>query len=133
MLADDLQRFLDPAALGDDVLDHQDGLVWLDLESATKHQSALLLFGKDEAHSQLTGDFLANDQSTHGWSDDGGGVPTPDLCGERCPESFDDGHLLEGEGALEELSTVKAAAKDEVSLQQGAGFSEEIERFGIRH
>ena len=40
-----------------------------------------------------------------------------------------DGGILQQQGALEKLTTVKTAAKDEVPVEKRAGFAEEIEDF----
>ena len=44
-----------------------------------------------------------------------------------------DRHLLEREGALEELPAVQAAAEHEMALQQGAGGTEQVQSFLSRH
>ena len=49
---------------------------------------------------------LAKDQAAHGRRDDGGGCERADLASEFCAEFFDDGHLLEGKGALKVLPAV---------------------------
>jgi hypothetical protein len=41
--------------------------------------------------------------------------------------------VLEGQGALEILPAVEAAAKNEMAFQQGAGFTKNLKGFGVRH
>ena len=48
-------------------------------------------------------------------------------------EFFDDGHLLEREGALKELAAVQSAAQDEMAFEQRAAVAENLENFVLCH
>ena len=56
-----------------------------------------------------------------------------DFAGERRAEFFDDGHLLEREGALKKLAAVQSAAEDEMAFEQRAGVAENLQNFVLRH
>jgi hypothetical protein len=131
--ADDVEGFLDTAALGDDVLDNQAFLLWRNFESASKHQFSLFLFDKDEAEAELTGDFLTDDEPAHRGGNDGGGAEAVDLRGERCAEPFDHRHLLKRQGALKKLAAVQAAAQDKMAFKQCAGLAKQVQGFSVRH
>ena len=73
---------------------------------------------------KLPRDFLADDQPAQRGRDDGDGAERSNLVRQRAPDFFDDGHLLEGEGALKELAAVQAAAEDEMAFEQRAAVAE---------
>ena len=129
---DNIDCFLDPAAFGHHVLDDQYFFAGRNFEAAPQNQSAFLLLDKDKAARKLSGDFLAEDQTAHGWGNNGDRPERTDFGGQGRAEFFDDGHLLQGEGALEELAAVEAAAQDEMSFEQRAGVAENLAglRFG---
>ena len=129
----DGDRLLDPPPLGDDILDHEDFLERSKTESPAQDEMALLFFGEDEAYSQLPGHFLPDNQATHGGCDDGDSAQGSDFVCKRRAESFHGWHVLQGEGALEELAAAQAAAEDEMAFEQGTGFAENVEDFGGRH
>jgi cysteine desulfurase len=131
--ADDVNGFLDAAALGDDVLDDEDFFAGVDLEAAAEDEAALLLFGKDETATELPRDLLAEDKAAHGGRDDGDGVEGPHLVGECGAETFDSGHVLEGNGTLEEMAAVKAAAQDEMSFLISSGLAEYLHYVRLSH
>jgi hypothetical protein len=122
---DDGQGFLNPPALGHDILDHQHPFPRLYLEASTEDESAFLLLHKDESGSKLTGNFLTNHQTTHGRGNHRLDLQMANPVGERRTETLDDGHLLESERALEELTGMKSAPEYKVAVQQGPGLSEE--------
>lgn len=132
-LADDFQGFRGSPAAGDDVFDDEGTFSLSEVESAAEDEGALLFFCENEAQPQLAGDFLSDDQAAHGWGDDGGRVPGAGAVGEGAAEAFDGGHILEGQGALEELSGAEAATEDEMAFQEGAGAAENVEDFGLGH
>jgi len=131
--ADDVDGFLDAAALGDDVLDDEDFFAGGDFEAAAEDEFAVFFFNEDETGLQLAGDFLAEDEAAHGGGDDGGGCKVMDLGGEVGAEFLDGGHLLEGNGALEKAAAVEPAAQDEMAVKQGAGVAENLEDFVFGH
>jgi hypothetical protein len=131
--ADDLDGLLHATALGDDVLDDEDLLAGNDLEPTPQGEPAVLFLGEDEADAELAGDFLADNKAAHGRGNHGDSVEAADLVGEGLTEPFDGGHVLEGEGALEVLPTVEAAAQDEMAFQQRAGVAEDLQGFSARH
>ncbi len=133
MGADDVHGFLNAAAFGDDVLDDEDFFAGGDSESAAEGEFAFLFFDEDEAEAELAGDFLAEDQAAHSGGDDRDGTQRTDLARQLCAEFLDDGHLLEGERALEELAAVEAAAKDEMTFEERAGVAEDLEDFSLSH
>lgn len=127
VLANDIESFLDAAAFGDDVFDDEDFFAGRNLEAAAKGEFAFLLFDEDEANAELAGDFLAEHEAAHGRRNDGSSAEVANFGGEFSAEFFDDGHLLEGEGALEKLAAMKATAKDEMAFEQSAGVAEDLE------
>ena len=133
MRADDVNRLLHPAALGHDVLDDEDFLAGRNFESAPQHELALLFFWKNEPYAKLPRDLLADDESAERGRDDGNGAERAGLVGERVPDLFDDGHLLEREGALEELAAVQTAAEDEMAFEQRAAVAENFQNFVLCH
>jgi hypothetical protein len=48
-------------------------------------------------------------------------------------ETFDDGHLLESEGALKKLARVQAAAENEVAFEKSARVAEDLKHIGLSH
>ena len=81
----------------------------------------------------MAGNFLADDEAAHRGGNDGGRGEVPDFGGECRTEFFDDGHLLEGDGALKELAAVESAAEDEVALKKRAGVAEDFKDLLIGH
>jgi hypothetical protein len=71
--ADDVDGFLDAAALGDDVLNDEDFFAGGDFEAAAEDEFAVFLFDEDEAGFELACDFLAEHEAAHGGGDDGDG------------------------------------------------------------
>jgi hypothetical protein len=131
--ADDVNRLLHAAALGHDVLDDENFFAGRNLESAPQDQFAVLFFHKNEPHAKLPRDFLADDQSAHRRRNDGDRAEGFDLGRQRRAEFFDDGHLLEREGALEKLPAVQAAAQDEMAFEQRAAVAENLQNFVLCH
>jgi len=133
MGADDVDGFLDAAALGDDVLDDEHFFARRNFEAAAQDEFAILFFHKYKAGLELAGDFLAEDEPTHGRRNDGGGAERTNASGKRGAEFFNGGHLLERDGALEELPAVQAAAKEEMAFEQRAGVAEDLQHFVFGH
>ena len=133
MLLDNVERFLDAPAFSNDVFDDQYFFLWRNFESAAQRKLAVFFFGEDEAETELPGNFLADDEAAHRGGNDGGRSEVAGFGGEFSAEFFDDGHLLEGDGALKELAAVESAAEDEVALKQRAGVAEDLEDFVIGH
>jgi len=131
--ADDVDGFLDAAALGDDILDDEDFFAGGDFKAAAEDEFAVIFFDEDESGFELAGDFLAEDKSAHGGGDYGDGGEGTDFGGEGGAEFLDGGHLLEGEGALEKAAAVESAAQDEMAVEQGAGVAEDLEDFVFGH
>jgi hypothetical protein len=52
---------------------------------------------------------------------------------EHAAEPFDDGHLLEREGALEKLPAVQTAAQNEMAFKQRAAVAENLQHFVFCH
>jgi hypothetical protein len=115
------KRFLDPATLSDHILNDEHAFAEGDFEAAPEDKLALFFFGEDEAALQLAGDFLADDEAAHGWSDDGLDILGANFFGKRSSKPFHIGHLLEGNGALEILAAVQTGAQDEVTFKEGSG------------
>jgi menaquinol-cytochrome c reductase iron-sulfur subunit len=132
-IANDLNGLLDPAAFGNDVLHDEAALAWSQLKPSSEHETAFLLLSKDEPASQLAGDLLANDESAHRRCDDGLDFQRAHPVCKGGAESLDDGHLLEGQGALEELPAMESAAQDEVAFEQCTGAAKEVEGFRRCH
>ena len=130
VVADDLDCFLNTAATGDDILGDDEALAGGDLKTPAQDESAVaVFFHKDVFFAQMTGDLLADDDAADGRGDDGGGFEGFELLSEHAADLGGDGGILQQQGALEKLATVKTAAKDEVPVEERAGFAEEIEDF----
>jgi hypothetical protein len=76
---------------------------------------------------------LAEHQSAHGRGDHGGGLQGAHLVRQSAAEPLNDGHLLQGEGALKVLTTVQAAAEHEMAFQQGAAVPKDLQNFTLSH
>jgi hypothetical protein len=64
MVANDLDRFLNPTASGHDILRHDEALSGADFESAPQHESSIsILLDEDVAFAEMVGNFLANDDA----------------------------------------------------------------------
>jgi len=63
MRTNNINGFLHPTAFGDRALNDEDFFAGRDFKSAPQDQFAFLFFRKDEAHAELPGDFLADNQS----------------------------------------------------------------------
>jgi hypothetical protein len=133
MGADDIESFLHASSFCDDVFDDENALAGSDFKSASQNQFALLFFDEDEPAAELSGDFLSKDQPAHGGGDDGLGVERADWLGEGGAELLDDGHLLQGEGALKILAAMESASEDEMALEERAGFAEDAQHFVFGH
>ncbi len=132
--ADDVERLLHAPALGDDVLDDQHFLTGGDFESAPQNQFAVVIFfRKNKARAQLPRHLLPDDQAAHRRGNDRGGAERPHPVGQRGPQFLHRGHLLQSQGALEELAAVQTAAQNEVPFQQRAGLAKNLQRFVLRH
>jgi hypothetical protein len=130
VVADDLDGFLNAAATGDDILGDDETLAGGDLKTSAQDESTVaVFFHEDVFFAQMAGDLLADDDSADGRGDDGGGFEGFELFGEHAADLGGDGGILQQQGALEKLTTVKTAAKDEVPVEKRAGFAEEIEDF----
>ena len=123
-VADDAEGFLNPAAFGHHVFDHQQAFTGVNPETAAQDELAFLLLGKDETEAELAGDFLSNHQSAHCWRNHGVSSQVAYFPGQCFSKAGDDGHLLEGKCTLEELAGMKSTSKDEVSVQQRARLAE---------
>src|SRR5262245_26078683 len=126
MGAHDIDRFLDSSTFGDDVFDDQTFFARRDGEAAAKDEFALFFFDKDEAQAKLAGDFLADDEPAHRRSDHGGGAGAAGFRAEGRAEAFHGRHVLQRQGALEELAAVQAAAENEMSFQERARLAKEL-------
>ena len=130
---DNINRLLDATAFGHHVFDDKGFFAGCNFESAPQLELAFLFFRKDEPRAKLSRDFLSNDQPAECRRDDGAGAELAGLVGECAAEFFDDGHLLEREGALKVLAAVQSAAKDEMAFEQRAGVAENLENFVLCH
>lgn len=133
MFPGDFEGFLDAAAFGDHILD--DGYLFAggDAESASEDEFAFFLFDKDESAAELAGDFLTDDEAAHGRGDDGADFELPDSVGECAAQVLDDGHFLEGLGALKELTAMQPATQDEMAFEESPGLAEDFQNFGFCH
>jgi hypothetical protein len=128
-----VQGFLNATALGHHVFDDEDFFAGRDFESAAQDEFAFLFFDKNEAQAKLAGNFLADHQSAHGGGNHGDGAEGPQFVSQGRAEFFNDGHLLQGQGALEKLATVQSASQNEMALQQGAGITKNLQGFVLSH
>jgi hypothetical protein len=133
MPANDVNRFLDATAFGDDVFYDDQAFAGSDFESPSEDEFPFFFLDENEPAPELSGNFLAEHESAHGWGDDSGGTEVAEFVGERVAEFFDDWHLLEGESALEILAAVEAAAENEMAFKQRAGIAEHLEDFIAGH
>ena len=131
--ANDGHRFLHAPAFGHDIFHDEDVFAGRNFEAAPQHELAFLFFHEDEPRAKLPRDFLPNDEAAHRGRDHSEGAERFDLGGERRAEFFHDGHLLQGEGALEKLPAVQAAAENEMAFEQRAGVAKNLEDFVLCH
>ena len=68
---ENVDGFLDTAAAGDDVFYDEDAFVGVEFEATAKDERVVLFFWEDEAFIELAGDFLTDDEGTHGRGEDG--------------------------------------------------------------
>ena len=130
VVSDDLDGFLNAAAACYHILGDDEALARADLKTSTQDESAVaVFFHKDVFFGQMAGDLLADDDTANGRGDNGRGFEGFELLGEHSADLCGDGGILQQQGALEKLTTVKTAAKDEVPVEERAGFAEEIEDF----
>ncbi len=130
VVADDLDGLLHTPAAGDDILGDDEALAGVDLKTPAQDESAVaVFFHKDVFFAQMAGDLLADDDTADGWGDDGCRFERFELFGEHSADLSGDGGILQQQGALKKLTTVKTATKDEVPVEECAGFAEEIEDF----
>jgi hypothetical protein len=133
VLPGDFESFLDPPTFSDDVLHDSDLFAGGDTESAAEDEFALFLFDEDEPAAELSGDFLADDQTTHGRGDDGADFELPDPVSESAPQVLHDGHFLQGLGTLKELTAMHSAAQNEMAFEKSPGLTEDFQNFGFCH
>ena len=131
--ADNIKRLLDATALGHDILDDENLFARRNLEATPQNQFTFLLFDKDEAQAELPRDFLTDYQSTHRRRNYRDCTEWLEFCRQSRAEFFNDGHLLQREGALEELAAVQTAAQDKMSFEQRARVAENLENFVLSH
>ena len=128
------ERFLHAAALGDDVFDDEHFFAGGDDKSAAQDQFAVVIFFREnKARAELAGDLLSDDQAAHRRGNDGGGGQGPDFGGQGGADFLDDGHFLQGEGALEVEAAVQTAAQNKVAFQQRAGLAKNLHGLVLRH
>lgn len=131
--ANDVHSFLHATAFRHHVFDHEDFFSGRNLEAAAQDEFAIFLFGKNESHAKLPGDFLSDDETAHGRSNHGGRSQRADFAGEFRAELLDDRHLLQGQRALEELAAVQTTTQDEMSFEQRAAIAENLQHLILRH
>jgi hypothetical protein len=131
--SDNIKRLLDATAFGHDVFHDENLFAGCNFEAAAQYKFPLLLLHKNKAQPQLPCDFLPNNQTAHGRSDNCYGVIRFKFSRQHRAEFFNDGHLLQGEGALKELPAVQTAAEDEMPFEQRARVAENLENFVLCH
>jgi len=133
MGVNNFNRFLDPPTFGDDILNDENFFAAIHLEAAPQDQFAVLLLRKNKTQAKLPRHFLTDDQAADRGRDHGHGTEMAGFCCQCRAEFFDDGHLLQGEGALKELAAVQSAAENEMPFEQRAAVAENLENFILRH
>jgi hypothetical protein len=131
--ANDVHGFFNATALGDDVFDYQNSFARFNFEAAAQSEFAFFFLDENEAGAELACDFLADHEAAHRRRDHGGWREGFNLIREGVAEAFDDGHLLEGEGALEKLAAMQAAAEDEMSFEERTGIAKNLKHVGLCH
>jgi hypothetical protein len=129
----DIECFLHAATFGNHVLYDQDGFTGLDFESAAQDELAVFFLNKNEAHTQLAGDFLAKDEAAHSRRDDRLHAEVFHLFGKFPAKAFDVRHVLEREGALKILAAVQTATEHKVPFKQRARFPKNLQYFRLCH
>jgi hypothetical protein len=104
---DDIEGFLDSAAFGDDVFGDEDFFARFKFETSSEGKVAVFFLQKDVAFSGLSGDFLADDESTHGGGDNGFKIIMADLLKGEFGHSGDGRHILADLGTLEKVPAVQ--------------------------
>ena len=134
--ADDVDGLLNASAPGDDILGDKEALAGMHLETAHDESAVAVLLDEDVAGAEMAGDFLADDDATHGGRDNRRepavrlGVKRPEFRGQFPADLRGHRGILQEQGALEELPAVEPGAEDEVAVQKGSGSFEEIEDVG---
>lgn len=130
VVADDLNGFLNATAACYHILGDDEALAGANLKTPAQDESAVaVFFHEDVFFAQMAGNLLADDDPTDGRGDDGRGFKGFELFCEHAADLGGNCGILQQQGALEKLTAVQTAAKDEVPVKERAGFAEEIEDF----
>jgi len=135
---DDINRLLNAATTGDDILGDEETLAGNHLEAAHDEGAVPVFLDKDMTGAEMAGHLLADDNSSHSGGDDCRllaidlSVEGAELFRQFPADLSGDRGILQEQGALEELAAVEAGTKDEVAVKEGSGLFEEGEDVGHR-
>jgi hypothetical protein len=128
MRADDVYRFLDTPAAGDNVFGDNEALVRPDLEAAPQDETARVFLDKNVAFAECASHLLSHDNSAKSRGNDRVAFDMAQLVSEPSANVRRHVGVLEEEGALEELPAVQTRPENEMPVQERAGFPEEREQ-----
>jgi len=126
MLLNNVDRFLNFSTSGYDILGNQKTLSRLNCKSSPKHQPAVFFLREDMSFCQVTGYFLADDDSSESRRNDRIELQTGKLRRQFTTNPGGYVGVLQHEGALKILPAVQAGAEDKVAAQQSSGSLKQI-------
>src|SRR5690625_1798530 len=131
MLSDNVDRFLSPAAAGDDIFDHENPFAGSDFKTASENESVVLFFGENVSFSTLARNFLTDHEAADRRSENGFEFDAFKLLKKQFGEPFDFVEILADLRRLEKIFAVKSGSEDEMSFEERFGFAKNVENFGL--
>jgi hypothetical protein len=126
--ADNVDRFLDAPAARNHVFGDHEPLVRPNREAATQNQAAGFFLHEDVPFPKGAADFLANDDSAEGGRDYSVTFQIAKFVRQSPAHLGSNVGMLKQQGALEKLAAMQTRTKDEVAVEQCAGFAKKREQ-----
>ena len=126
---DDVCAFNDAPAASYDIFRDEDFFARCDFKIAAQNEFVVFFFRKNEAHAELAGDFLSDDQAAHRGREHGFDTEVFQLRQKEFDEAGNFVHVLANLRALKIVCAVQAATQDKMPGKECFAFFENIEDF----
>jgi len=127
-----IDNLKDRAAGCHDILDDENPLSGMNVESAPKLHFAFLTLREDRPYLEHSSDLCANDNASDRRRDHKLNIGVLKMLGDFTAEQVKILRILQYTGTLEVLRTVESGGKSEMALEQGLCFSEYVEYLFFR-
>ena len=134
MLAHQIDRLLDTAALRHDVFRHKNAFAFVEGEATAQDEIRIVvLFRENGLHAQCAADFLSDDDAADRRADDRLNRHVFEGFRQRRAEFRRDQRVLQQQRRLEVAVAVQSAAKQKMTMQQCSGIFEVSNDFTLFH